>query len=117
MRNVLLLLALLLVAIGGWWLAGGAAPGEGDPRRDTGSDGIVMLAADWCGYCRKQEAEFQQAGVPYTRLDVDTFEGQKAMASIGAHGVPATVIGQNVVRGYNTERLQQHLSPLGYRVY
>ncbi|MDO5506112.1 MAG: glutaredoxin domain-containing protein [Pseudoxanthomonas suwonensis] len=116
MRNGLILLGVLVVVIGGW-LAFGQAPREGDPRRDTGEDGIVMLAADWCGYCRRQQAEFKQAGVEYVAIDVDTFEGQRAMQALGAHGVPVTVIGQNVVRGYDTVRLQRHLSPLGYDVY
>lgn len=117
MRTGLLLLGVLALAIGGWWFSGGAKPKAGDPRLLTGDDGIVLLAADWCPYCRRQQAEFDRAGVDYTRIDVDTFDGQRAMSAVGAHGVPVTVIGQNVVRGYDTARLQQHLSALGYNVY
>lgn len=117
MRTAWLLMGVLALAIGGWWLAGGSQPRAGDPRLDTGDSGIVMLAADWCGYCRRQQAEFDQAGVRYSVVNVDTFEGQRAMSAVGAHGVPVTVIGQNIVRGYDQARLQQHLSPLGYQLY
>jgi glutaredoxin len=89
----------------------------GDPRLGTGDARIVMLAADWCGYCRKQQGDFERANVRYRVLDVDTPEGERAMQALGARGVPVTVIGQSVVRGYDTASLDQHLSPLGYRVY
>ena len=42
-----------------------------DPRTATGEAGIVMLAAEWCGYCRKQQGDFERAGVRYRVLDVD----------------------------------------------
>ena len=32
----------------------------GDPRHGTGSDGIVMLSADWCGYCRALRADLER---------------------------------------------------------
>jgi glutaredoxin len=88
-----------------------------DPRLQTGDTDIVMLAADWCGYCRKQQDDFERANVRYRVLDVNTPEGARAMRALGTRGVPVTVIGQNVVRGYDTASLDQHLSPLGYRVY
>ncbi|MGY0561761.1 glutaredoxin family protein [Luteimonas sp. A277] len=88
-----------------------------DPRNSTGGDRIVMLAADWCGYCRKQQAEFSRANVRYRILDVDTEEGDRAMRAVGARAVPVTIIGQDVVRGYNVAILDEKLTPLGYRVY
>lgn len=88
-----------------------------DPSLHTGNARVVMLAADWCGYCRKQQFDFERANVRYRVLDVDTPEGDRAIQALGARGVPVTVIGQNVVRGYDTASLDTHLTPLGYRVY
>ncbi|MFP7722657.1 glutaredoxin family protein [Lysobacter sp. A3-1-A15] len=88
-----------------------------DPRHETGDRRIVMLAADWCGYCQKQRKDFELANVRYRVLDIDTPEGDRAMKALGARGVPVTVIGQDVVRGYDTAALDEHLQPLGYRVY
>jgi glutaredoxin len=118
-RTLLRLMLLLGAAGGAWYLwQGREAPLHADdPRQLTGEKGIVMLAADWCGYCRKQRSDFEMAGVRYRVLDVDTAEGGRAAAALGTRGVPVTVVGQQVIRGYDTASLQQNLEPLGYRVY
>lgn len=110
----------LLALVGGYVHFRGAAEPPlhpDDPRNATGDDRIVMLAAEWCGYCRRQQADFAQANVRYRVLDIDTAEGDRAMRAIGARAVPVTIIGQDVVRGYNTAALDDRLIPLGYRVY
>ncbi len=88
-----------------------------DPRHSTGDGRVVMLAAEWCGYCIRQRAEFERAGVRYRLLDVDTPEGDRAMQALGARGVPVTIVGQRVIRGFDPDALDQSLSPLGYRVF
>jgi glutaredoxin len=113
-------LMLLAVAGGVYWLwsgTGGDALHPDDPRLLTGGQGVVMLAADWCGYCRRQQADFERAGVRYQVLDVDADAGSRAMRALGARGVPVTVVGQAVIRGYDTAALDRQLSPLGYDVY
>lgn len=102
---------LLAVALAGgplgWIERGppGPAIGSDDPRLHTG---------DWCGYCRTKRGDFERVNVRYRVLDVDTPEGDRAMRPRGA---PVTVVGRDVVRGHDTARLDQHLTPLGYRVY
>ena len=118
MRLLVLLAALALA--GGWMHLRAEAPQTlhpDDPRNATGETGIVMLAAEWCGYCRRQQAEFAAGKVRYRVLDIDAPDGARAMRAIGARGVPVTVIGQNIVRGYDTPMLGKHLQPLGYRIY
>jgi len=87
---------------------------EHDPRLRTGDTDIVMLTAEWCGYCRRQEAQFERAGVRYEALDVDTEAGNLAWRAIGGRAVPMTVVGQHVIRGYDVDALRQRLAPLGY---
>ena len=119
MRLILSLL-LLLGAAGGayaWWSQGEAEMHVDDPRQQTGETGIVMLAAEWCGYCRKQQKDFELAGVRYRVLDVDQEEGQRAANALGTRGVPVTVVGQQVIRGYDTAALDKSLAPLGYDVF
>ena len=113
---------LLLLGLAGglyaWWSQGRQPElHPDDPRLTTGEAGIVMLAADWCGYCRKQQGDFERAGARYRVLDVDQAEGDRAMRAIGTRGVPVTIIGQQVIRGYDTPALDQRLTPLGYDVY
>jgi mycoredoxin len=131
--RVLLLLLIVCVAAGVYSMSGkdrdrsdvaglfaSAPPQElspDDPRRITGDAKIIMIAAEWCGYCRKQQKDFEQAGVRYRVLDYDQAEGKLASKALGTRGVPITVIGQNVVAGYQPEALQAHLKPLGYDVY
>ena len=119
MRLILPLL-MLLGATGGayaWWSQRATELHADDPRLQTGATGIVMLAAEWCGYCRKQQKDFELAGVRYRVLDVDQEEGQRAASALGTRGVPVTVVGQQVIRGYDTAALDKHLSPLGYDVF
>ncbi len=118
MRILGLLLVVALVGAG-MHLFGNREPElhPDDPRNGTGDDRIVMLAAEWCGYCRKQRKDFELANVRYRLLDIDTPEGDRAMRALGKRGVPVTVIGQDVVSGYNTAALDEKLIPLGYRVY
>ncbi|WP_313920203.1 glutaredoxin domain-containing protein [Tahibacter sp.] len=88
-----------------------------DPRQHTGQNGIVMLGAEWCGYCQRLKAGLEAARVPYTELDVeDGGAGQDAFAALGGRGVPVTVIGQEVVHGYNTARLGELLADRGHAV-
>lgn len=113
---------LLILGITGglcawWWQHRQPELHPDDPRAATGHTGIVMLAADWCGYCRRQRGDFERAGVRYRVLDVDTEAGERAMRAIGARGVPVTVVGQAVIRGYDTLALDRTLAPLGYDVY
>ncbi|UXI67343.1 glutaredoxin family protein [Tahibacter amnicola] len=88
-----------------------------DPRRQTGNDGIVMLSAEWCGYCTKLRAGLDEASVPYTLMDIEESEAaEDAYFALGARGVPVTVVGQEVVYGYDADRITRLLADRGYRV-
>ena len=112
---------LLLIGLAGgiyaWRSGGDDKLHPDDPRTRTGDRGVVMLAAEWCSYCRKQQKDFELAEVRYRVLDVDTEEGRRAATALGTQGVPVTVVGQRVIHGYDTVALQENLAPLGYSVY
>jgi glutaredoxin len=88
-----------------------------DPRNTTGERGIVLLVADWCGYCRKLQSDFEHGNVRYRTLDVETDEGKRAMNALGMQEVPVTVIGQDVIQGYDPAKLGSKLASLGYDLY
>ena len=122
MRPILWLMLFLGAAGGvyslGSFLAKREAPLHADdPRLLTGDAKIVMLAADWCGYCRKLQAEFERQGVRYRVLDVDEEEGDRAANALGTRGVPVTIVGQEVIHGYDTAAIKSRLKPLGYDVF
>ena len=115
----LLLLALAVLLHGCGLLGQNETPplaSAADPRHQTGDDGIVMLAADWCGYCKRLRSEFDNAGVDYSVLDVDTDAGHAALKALRRRGVPVTIIGQRVIAGYDIHRIRELLAPLGYRL-
>ena len=119
LRTVLWLL-LLLGAAGGaqaLWQGREQPLHADDPRLLPGEQGIVMLAAEWCGFCRKQQQDFEMEGVRYRVLDVDTPQGDRAARALGTRNVPVTVVGQQVIHGYDTASLKQNLEPLGYSIY
>ena len=120
MRVLRWLLLGVLVVGGIWYWRSSTQPtvlGPDDPRLVTGDTKIVMLAAEWCGYCKKLRAEFDRKGVRYQVLDVEKDAGRKAADALDAEGVPVTVIGQQVVQGYDTETIKSALKPLGYEVF
>ncbi len=118
-----LLLCMLLLAIGGGlqtrWRSGPSATlAASDPRRLTSADGSVMLAADGCGDCRRQQADVERVQVRYRVLDVEQEQGRRAAAALGREGVPITAIGQHVIDGYRIAddrgaAPDVHLLPLG----
>jgi mycoredoxin len=83
-------------------------PDAGNPKR------VLMVSAEWCGYCQRQIADFKSAGVGYTVLDFDQHEGRSLVADLGGRGVPLTVIGDEVINGYNRPLLKQQLAAIGY---
>jgi len=113
---------LIIIAVLGGLFAWKQRPQAGilhpdDPRVQTGDERIVMLTAHWCGYCRKQQSEFERASVRYRTIDFDSAEGKRAAQALAVRSVPATIIGQHLVRGYDTAALDHRLTPLGYDVY
>nr|WP_305118992.1 glutaredoxin domain-containing protein [Tahibacter harae] len=75
------------------------------------------MAADWCGYCKRLRAALSAAGVPHRVLDIeDGGEGEGAYFAISRGGVPVTVIGQEIVHGYDTRRLNELLRAQGHEV-
>jgi glutaredoxin len=88
-----------------------------DPRRNNPDNSVVLLSATWCGYCEQEKQGLLAANVPFRELDVETSEeGEDAYRAVGGHGIPVTVIGKDVVFGFDAERLNTLLRERGYQV-
>lgn len=87
-------------------------PNPDDPRHYTGERGVVLMSAHWCPWCRRLEAELTAGAVPHIVIDVDTPEGGKAWRALG-YQVPITVIGQDVITGYNPSLINARLAEAG----
>lgn len=107
-------LLLLLAAIMGGALLLSRVVGYGPARpASLGDDSVVMISAEWCGTCKLQIAEFDASGIRYTVLDYDTQAGRRAYRDLNGRVVPITVVGKDVVTGYNKRRLQYLLAQQG----
>ena len=94
--------------------AASSAPDPADPRHERS---ISLLGAEWCGFCRQLEAEFDAKGVKYSLIDIDTEAGDRAMKALGARAVPVLVVGRTAIEGYDEDRTRELLGRLGYRVF
>lgn len=72
----------------------------------TGSEGIRLFTATWCGYCTKAKAYLGQRGIAYQEYDIDTPAGKQAFAQAGTGaGIPLLLW---------KEKRQQGFSKAGY---
>lgn len=111
------LIVILVVLFGAlhWYSNRGMA--AGDPRKQTGTDGLVMLSAEWCGYCNALRAELNRMNVPYRELDIERDrEGELAFDALDARGVPVLVVGQDVIYGYDPAGARQLIAAAGHSI-
>ncbi len=91
--------------------AAAAPPGwEGPPRSATAPAAreypkVEVYGTSWCPACRKVRAYLQSAGVPFDDYDVERDTDARARMDRlgGGSGVPAVVIGGQVLRGFSRE--------------
>lgn len=75
-------------------------------RALVGDGKVVMLSAEWCGYCNRLRADLNRRNVPFAEFDVEkTSAGRGAWKELGGRGVPVTLVGDQVIRGYDPQRI------------
>jgi len=72
---------------------------------------ITVYTTPTCGYCRHLKSYLEQRGVEYTERDVsvDRTAAEEMVQRSGQMGVPVTVIGDQVVVGFDRARLDSLL--------
>lgn len=112
MRALLIFLALVVVALVGW---PSREMDPDDPRRQTGERGVVMLSAEWCGYCDAMRRDLERGGVSYQEWDIEhDARGTLAFEALDARGVPVLVVGQEWQAGYSPQLVQSMLVAAGH---
>jgi glutaredoxin len=67
---------------------------------------VELFVTDWCPYCQRLEAYLQENGVQYVRNNIETDrEARIEHQKLGGGGIPVTRIGDQVVRGFDPERI------------
>lgn len=84
-------------------------------RPQPGSKQIVIYTTTWCGYCKALRSALVANKIPFTEHDVEqSFEGQLGFWTLRARGVPVSVVGPQVIHGYQMEKLQAALATLDH---
>lgn len=72
---------------------------------------VTLFATRWCGYCRQMREYFAAENIAYTELDVEaSVNGRVGHERLGGGGVPVTLVGDVVVRGYDPEGVRAALA-------
>jgi glutaredoxin len=105
---IALLLALLIMERGAAWLY--------TPK--AGSRDIILYTTTWCPYCESLRAYLQAYNIPFKERDVEkSMAGAAGWFVLGhGRGVPLSVIGEQVVYGYDMDRINAALRKLGHSI-
>ncbi len=94
-----LLIAILIIGLGAWqWSKRPKEPTAVEVARAE----VILLATQWCGYCRLTRQLLKDNGVKYVEFDIEkSTEGKRRYDEIGGRGVPILVIRGKVFEGYD----------------
>ena len=83
------------------------------PKPD--SKEIILYTTDWCPYCNSLRIHLKNNSIPFTEHDIEkSISGIAGFWALRARGVPVSVIGPEVVYGYDIATINQNLVNLGY---
>lgn len=69
---------------------------------------IIVYTTSWCGYCARLRDDLNQAEIPFEERDIEKSDAaREAYDKLGLRGVPITVIGDNIFRGYQPQNIKQ----------
>lgn len=78
---------------------------------------LVLYTTEWCPYCRSLRLYLDAYRIPYKDYDVEkSLSGMMGFWTLRGRGVPVSVIGPQVVYGYDLEKINRSLAALGYEV-
>ncbi|HEX7026958.1 MAG TPA: glutaredoxin domain-containing protein [Gammaproteobacteria bacterium] len=81
------------------------------------STGVTLYTTGWCPYCRSLRLYLDAYDIPYKDYDVEkSLSGIMGFWTLRGRGVPVSVIGPEVVYGYDLEKINRSLAALGYKV-
>ena len=88
-----------------------------DPRSSNPPGHVVLFSAQWCGLCTQIRQCLLRSAVPFEERDVERSLAASAQWwALRVRGVPATLVGPELVYGFHTERLKSALAAAGHPV-
>ncbi len=78
---------------------------------------VVLHSAAWCGLCAQIRTCLKASGVPFEERDVEkAVRASAGWWALRVRGVPATLVGSELVYGFDTRKLTSTLDSAGFRV-
>jgi len=82
-----------------------------------GNKAVTIYTTAWCPYCKKLKKSLDSYGVPYIEKDIEkSATAYFAFKSLGASGVPLSIVGEEIIYGYRPKVVLNALEELGYSV-
>jgi mycoredoxin len=101
----LFLIAGVVFALVVFW-PDGRADGIREVRQLVGESHVVLFSAEWCGYCDRLRDELTRTATPFAEFDIEqSSAGHRAWSQLGGRGVPLTLVGDNLIAGYQPGRV------------
>lgn len=81
------------------------------------SKDIIIYTTERCPYCNSLRIHLNNHNIPFTEHDIEkSLSGIAGFWALRARGVPVSVIGPDVVYGYDIDTINQSLAKLDYNV-
>jgi glutaredoxin len=89
-----------------------------NPLNSNPPKSVVLYSAEWCGLCAQIRSCLKVSGVPFEERDVEkSIRASAEWWALHVRGVPATLVGSELVYGFNTQKLTSTLDSAGYPVH
>ena len=74
------------------------------------TEGVILYATDWCGYCKKTREFFKTNNIAYVEYDIEkSAEGRSQYDQLHGSGIPLVMIRGEVLRGYDPQSMKDLL--------
>lgn len=89
-----------------------------NPLDSNPPQAVVLYSAAWCGLCAQIRTCLKASDVPFEERDVEkSLRASAEWWALRVRGVPATLVGSELVYGFNTKKLTATLDSAGFAVH
>lgn len=72
---------------------------------------VIIYSTPWCHYCHLAKDYFKENKIEFTDIDVsqDQQKADEMIKKSGQMGVPVIEVGENVIVGFNKDKIEELL--------
>ncbi len=85
------------------------------PKEDFNA--VIIYTTQWCPYCEALRSTLNQYQIPFIKRDTEkSLDGFAGYWALRGHGVPISIIGSEVIHGYDGQIITDALVGAGYEI-